>query len=613
MAAAAASPSPATPPRILLAGDANGRLHQLFKRVTSVNQSTGPFHALLCVGQFFSPDAGDGDGGGGGEVADYLEGRAAVPIPTYFTGDYGPAAPRLLAKAASSARGFSPGGIQICPNLFWLRGSARFTLHGLSVVYLSGRKGPGGPGCYSQDDVDALRALAEEPGIVDLFLTNEWPAGVVNGVDTSNAPSQISDPHGYDPVVAELVAEIKPRYHIAGSKGVFYAREPYVSDSAAHVTRFIGLANVGNKEKQKFIHAISPTPASTMSSVDIHARPPNTTLSPYISPAKSVPVEETPKRPAEDADLQYWRYDVKKQRHGEAGGNRLCFKFTSSGSCPRGSKCNYRHDEEAREHYNRNVCFDFLNKGKCEKGPECRFAHSLSDEGAVRDTKPRSERRRVESSCWFCLSSPDVESHLVISIGEGYYCALAKGPLVPNHVLVIPVEHCSSTLKMPVEAEAELGRYKDALAKYFEKQGKIAIYFEWVSQQSRHANLQAVPVPLSKASSVKKIFHLAAQRLGFEFSVVNPDGDANRARELLRSECDSKSSLFYVELPEGSVLLHLVDSNEKFPAQFGREVLAGLLSMADRADWRNCKVSKEEEIQMVDDFKQGFREFDPAE
>lgn len=35
--------------------------------------------------------------------------------------------------------------------------------------------------------------------------------------------------------------------------------------------------------------------------------------------------------------------------------------------------------------------------------------------------------------------------------------------------------------------------------------------------------------------------------------------------------------------------------------------------MADRADWRNCKVSKEEEIQMVNDFKQGFSKFDPAE
>jgi len=47
------------------------------------------------------------------------------------------------------------------------------------------------------------------------------------------------------------------RYHIAGTKGVFYSREPYVNDSAAHVTRFIGLANVGNKEKQVHIYLSS--------------------------------------------------------------------------------------------------------------------------------------------------------------------------------------------------------------------------------------------------------------------------------------------------------------------------------------------------------------------
>jgi len=91
------------------------------------------------------------------------------------------------------------------------------------------------------------------------------------------------------------------------------------------------------------------------------------------------------------------------------------------------------------------------------------------------------------------------------------------------------------------------------------------------------------------------------------------DGDANQGRELLRSQYDSILGLFYVELPDGTLLLHMLGSGEKFPAQFGREVLAGLLSMADRADWRNCKLSKEEEIKMVDDFKQGFQEFDPAE
>lgn len=44
---------------------------------------------------------------------------------------------------------------------------------GLSVAYLSGRKSSSAQqfGTYTEDDVDALRAIAEEPGIVDLFLT----------------------------------------------------------------------------------------------------------------------------------------------------------------------------------------------------------------------------------------------------------------------------------------------------------------------------------------------------------------------------------------------------------------------------------------------------------
>lgn len=39
-------------------------------------------------------------------------------------------------------------------------------------------------------------------------------------------------------------------YHIAGTKGAYYAREPYCNVDAVHVTRFLGLATVGNKEKQ---------------------------------------------------------------------------------------------------------------------------------------------------------------------------------------------------------------------------------------------------------------------------------------------------------------------------------------------------------------------------
>jgi len=39
-------------------------------------------------------------------------------------------------------------------------------------------------------------------------------------------------------------------YHIAGTKGIYYAREPYTNVDAVHITRFIGLASVGNRNKQ---------------------------------------------------------------------------------------------------------------------------------------------------------------------------------------------------------------------------------------------------------------------------------------------------------------------------------------------------------------------------
>ena len=53
---------------------------------------------------------------------------------------------------------------------------------GLSVAYLSGRHQSNGQqfGAYTQDDVDALRAIDEEPGIVDLFLTYPCLAMIEN-------------------------------------------------------------------------------------------------------------------------------------------------------------------------------------------------------------------------------------------------------------------------------------------------------------------------------------------------------------------------------------------------------------------------------------------------
>ncbi|XP_023516975.1 zinc finger CCCH domain-containing protein 64 isoform X1 [Cucurbita pepo subsp. pepo] len=605
-----------SPPRILLCGDVLGRLNQLYKRVVSVNKSAGPFDALLCVGQFFPDSTEQLD-----EFMDYVEGRSVIPLSTYFIGDYGVGAAKVLLASSrdSGNQGFKMDGLKICANLHWLKGSGKFTLQGLSLAYLSGRRSSDGLqfGTYTQDDVDVLRAIAEEPGVIDLFLTNEWPTGVTNRAATPDIPPGVSDPFGSDSTVSELVVEIKPRYHIAGTKGVFYAREPYSNVDAVHVTRFLGLGSVGNKEKQKFIHAISPIPSSTMSAAEISMKPPNTTLSPYTLTERKAEASDSAKRSSNSvSESQYWRYDVsqKRQKYGTADGNKLCFKFTSSGSCPRGEKCNFHHDMDAREQSQRGVCFDFLNKGKCERGPDCSFKHSLQNEVDSQSGKRRSGNAGTNRSkeCWFCLSSPNIESHLIVSVGERFYCALAKGHLVPDHILIVPVEHFPNTLSLGPEFETEINRLQNCLQKYFKSQGKEVVFFEWVSKRSTHANLQAVPIPTSRAHVVQNIFDMAAEKLGFKF-VASKSADAppGEGRKSLRTQFDSNRSFFYAELPECVTLSHVIEETEIFPAQFGREVLAGLLNMADKADWRNCTHSKEEETKMAEEFKIRFENFDP--
>ena len=76
--------------------------------------------------------------------------------------------------------------------------------------------------------------------------------------------------------IAELAALARPRYHFAGSKNTFYARPPYLNadlGAGSHVTRFIGLACVGNVAKQKSLHALGLTPAAQMDLEALQQKP----------------------------------------------------------------------------------------------------------------------------------------------------------------------------------------------------------------------------------------------------------------------------------------------------------------------------------------------------
>ncbi|GIX73020.1 CWF19-like protein 1 [Caerostris extrusa] len=76
----------------------------------------------------------------------------------------------------------------------------------------------------------------------------------------------------------------------------------------------------------------------------------------------------------------------------------------------------------------------------------------------------------------------------------------------------------------------------------------------------------------------------------------------------------SKKSYFYVEIvingKYSGKLLHIIEGN--FPLQFGRMMLASkaILNIPNRIDWKECKISPDEELQAAEYFRKNFKEYD---
>ena len=220
-------------------------------------------------------------------------------------------------------------------------------------------------------------------------------------------------------------------------------------------------------------------------------------------------------------------------------------------------------------------------------------------------------------SCWFCMSSPKFESHLVPSIGEETYVAMAKGSLTDHHALVLPIVHKRCLLELSESEEKEVGAYLEAMRRCCEARGQKLVVFERYMGRSQfeHMHLQAVPLPAHLAAGAREHFERHGAKLGIKFEVLPPGTSLDETMETVEP-------YFRVELPSGEQLLHRLATNERrHPLQFGREVIANILGTPQLADWKLCLPKpaparpgtvEELEAQATEEFKGAFAAFDPA-
>jgi hypothetical protein len=273
--------------KILVAGDVEGHLDELFVKVKQLNKlKSGPFDLLVCVGAFSAADREE-------ELARYLTADAeCTPIPTYFYEAGKSASLQAALKEHQSEVQ------ELAPSLFYLGSCGIKSVGKLTIAYLSRS--------HSAHDLEIVRQIGGMGGYggADLLLTSDWPRGFDS--DLPNAACEQLQTLGVhlstagDAAAADIAVITRPRYHFAAGQGVYYQRLPYrnSSNSSAqtstkgrtHVTRLIGIgscaaANGGAAvdKTAKWLHAISAEPIAYMTKEALAEEPVGTTGNPYVA------------------------------------------------------------------------------------------------------------------------------------------------------------------------------------------------------------------------------------------------------------------------------------------------------------------------------------------
>jgi diadenosine tetraphosphate (Ap4A) HIT family hydrolase len=583
-------------------------------------------------------------------------------VPTYFIGAYGRGSSTALAALAAAPdcgiRHLGRAGTAGVAGLLvsFLDGTHNFTAFRAAPEDTSGSDGS----CryYTAADVEALkRRLQVAEGDIDLLLTNEWPAGAAAGLPEPSRPPTGS-PRGADPP-ADAALAARPRYHFAGGGRSFYQRPPYVNvdlGAGAHATRLIALADVGNTSKEKWLHALALTPAADMAPEALQALPQGATPCPYVDPSTGL------KRTAPGADggvdeaglgEQTWRWEdrgARKRQRGAVAAPSLgrkdverdasCTAFVRNVSlyaseedivsfflqAGRVIDVVRRANAEGRLNPFCHVQFDSaeavdracqLNGSDlCGRSVTVEQAAPLPDRGPKGGPKGGAPPGKPVDGCWFCLSNPNADVELVVSVGEECYVAIDKGAITDDHVLVVPVEHFASSQALPHAAHAELERYLSALRSCWAGKGKELVGFErhmaLRKSGGNHCHINAIAVPAAAAKDAREAFERAAKRRGIEGLTHLGPSTGEAARDALRAVLGGGegAEYFVALLPDGSRLVHPIPYGERFPLDFGREVLAELAGAPQRADWKACKVGPEEERARVERFKAAFESYD---
>ena len=225
--------------------------------------------------------------------------------------------------------------------------------------------------------------------------------------------------------------------------------------------------------------------------------------------------------------------------------------------------------------------------------------------------KKRKQDNPYLNECCFCLSSKAADPNLVVSIGDNCYLAKDKGGLTEHHVLIVPIEHENCSLTVKPETHNEVRKYVNAVKDCFQAElGLSTLFFERHIQLRHHGgnhmHINAIPMTESAIEKASDVIRQIGDEHQITFEMFSSDD--MKAGKLKQYIGCTEYVMF--ELSDGSALVHKVSPNIRHNLRFCREAVAQILGTPNKADWKNCTLSKSDESTAVETLKTLFEKYD---
>lgn len=262
----------------------------------------------------------------------------------------------------------------------------------------------------------------------------------------------------------------------------------------------------------------------------------------------------------------------------------------------------------------------------CTENPFEEAAKSSAKAKSSETALPIAKKQKVVSpqQCFFCLSNPLVETHMIFSVGQNSYLTIAKGPLTKatrdlgfsGHGIIIPIEHIPCINKANRALISEMEDYKSKIIRMFQSLGRgnySVAFFEINRKANVHFHIQFMPVATALLKNFDTVLESRVKRdakftqnaeLEFHKSELDDETTRNKLKsgdyiEFTLADSPTHQTFYTCRLQDGSVDL-----------QFPRKVLAHLMNAANRIHWTKCQKPYSVEIKEAQSFKEVFKSFD---